>query len=282
MKEFREAMRYAFLALKSELTSPKWLVTGICIFCFIQYCFGGISAYLSSQGERMNLFELYNIFMADRSSQMIYIAGLLLLSCGVSFFKNTGVSCFLIRGGRNSWIQGQILYTFLIVLLYNLFLFTALGFSCGWMLTISDRWSEAAFIGCQFGVTAINMEPITSIPYAFLELSPTCLGLLTFFLQIGAGMVLELVLVYANAVNRNVFGVAAILILWFASAYIDDNLYSTVTIYLSPFSLSRISNLDVAGASVSILYAAGFFIFIAAAMIFMLGCAVNRIDFTRN
>lgn len=99
MKASKESLRLAKLSLASEMKNPTLYVILLCVFFLIQFCFRGISPYLKSVSGQMNVFELYIFFMASRTSQMLYLLGQIMLSCGVLFF-HTGAAYHLIRTNR--------------------------------------------------------------------------------------------------------------------------------------------------------------------------------------
>jgi len=280
MKGFRVPFRYARLSVSNEVKEPNIYIVLMSVFLIVQFCFGGVSDYLSASMDNMNVFELYVFFMSTRTSQIIYLAGVIFLSCGVLFYS-TGAAYYLIRADRKKWITGQCVYLLCMILCYNVFIFLVLCIACGGNLTFRDVWSSASLIASQFSVDSIGVKPIIIVSYGVLQMKPICAGILTFILSILIGMVTGLIMIISNIRNKNAFGIAAIIMVWFADVLVEnDSIFSKIN-HLSPFGLSRISRLSISGSGPSLIYAVIFLLMLVAIEIYFLMEAATRVDFIK-
>ena len=280
MKGFRVAFRYARLSVSNELREPSVYFILLGVFLIIQFCFDGVSEYLYTSLDKMNVFELYIFFMSTRTSQIIYIIGIVILSCGVLFYS-TGAAYYLIRADRKKWIMGQSTYLLFMTLCYNLFIFLALCVACGGNLTFHNEWSNASLIASQFSVDSIGIKPIIYVSYGMLQVSPIFAGVVTFVLSILIGMNTGLIMIFSNMRNKNIFGIAAIIILWFVDILVENEPFFSKLNYLSPFGLSRISRLSVMGSGPSLIYAVICLLMLATIETYFLFEAAASVDFVK-
>jgi len=280
VKGFKIPFRYAGLSILNEMKGANIYIVLVSVFLIIQYCFGGVSDYLSANSDKMNVFELYTCFMSDRTTQIIYLAGVIFLSCGVLFYS-TGAAYYLIRADRKKWIIGQILYLLFMILYYNIFILLSLCIACGGNLTFHNEWSTASFMASQFSVDTIGIEPIINISYGVLQIQPIWAGIITLILSILMGLMTGLVMVIANIENKNVLGVAAIIIIWFVDILFENESVFSGMNNLSPFGLSRIGNLSISGSGPSLIHASIFFLIMIVTEIYFLMEASSSVDFVK-
>lgn len=280
MKEFKIPFRYAVLSIKNEMKSVNAYLLIIIIFLIIEYCFMGVSDYLRINMDYMNVFELYTFFLSNRTSQIIYIIGIMFLSCGILFYSN-GASYYLIRASRKKWIWGQSIYLVGIVVFFNMFIFLSLCISTGGNITFSNEWSNASVLASQFSVLNIGIKPIISISYKLLQISPVFAGIITFILSTLIGVVTGLIMICSNVGNKNVFGIAGILVLWFFDILIENESIFFKIEKFSPFGISRISTVLELGTEPMIIYSIIYLCIIIAIEIYILMNLVEKIDFVK-
>jgi len=280
MKDFRVPFRYARLSVLNEIREPNLYIVLLSVFFVLQYCFGGISSYLYTSSDKMNVFELYIFFMSTGRSQIIYLIGVILLSCGVLFY-DAGAAYYLIRSDRKKWIMSQSIYLLCMTLCYSIFIFLVLCIVCGRNLTLHNEWSNASLTASQFSSDVIGIKPIVSVSYAILQIKPIYAGILTFILSILIGMATGLIMIMSNIRNKNVFAITIIIIMWFADILVENGSIFAEINYLSPFGLSRIGRLSLAGSGPPYVYAVTFLLMLIAVEIYFLFEAAVKVDFIK-
>ena len=108
MKGFRTAFHYSRITLRDSLHNISTYVTLVSLFLVVQYYCPGISRYLAENGERLNLWELYIWSMSTRQSQLLYLAGVIGLTCQVVRLHG-GTAFYLARMKRRIWVRAQLL-----------------------------------------------------------------------------------------------------------------------------------------------------------------------------
>lgn len=280
MREFRRPLHYGGLSVKNELRQVHLYLVALITFFIIEYNFGGVADFLAEGMDRMNVFELYIHFMTTTFSQILYLLGILALSCGALFYSH-GAAYYLIRGNRRSWALGQAAYLLVMVVGYNLFLILSLCLATGGHLTFANQWSTASFLAEQFSPRSVGIGPVIVVSYNIMQMSPIAAGLITFLLSVLVGMAAGMVVIVSSMRAKGIFGVAILVIAWFADFLIQDVSYFSKLQLLSPFGVSRLSFLLYKGGGLGILYGVVFFcILIAMEFMLLLGTA-DKIDFAK-
>lgn len=280
MKDCKTAGRYAMSAVKEELKKANIYVFLLVIFLILQYCFSGVQEYLRQAEESMNLFELYIAFLSTRNSQIIYLVGVLILTCGNVFFSS-GSPYYLIRSSKKIWITGQIMYMTLLSVSYNIFLFVCLVISCGGHVTVSDEWSNAAMMACQFSAETIGIRPIVTFSYNILRHSPTLAGMITFLFSVLIGINTGIIMTYFQIRRKTIYGTAVILLLWYFDVLIENMDGFSGLGYLSLYGLSRIYGSSWGSGSYSLWYAFCFLFCVMLVLIFIELNNADKIDFMK-
>ena len=280
MEGFKRVFRYGALSVKGELRSVNLYLVMLFAFFFIQWNLGGLSAYLAESKGRMHVFELYVHFLTTQRAQIVYLLGIMAVSCG-SLFYSSGAAYYLIRGNRRSWALGQVLYLLVVTLGYNLFLLFSFWFSAGWHLTLTNQWSRASVLAEQFGTSVIGCRSVFSIYRSVLQMSPAAAGLITLLLSVLVGMAAGMAMICFGMRNKGVFGAAILAVAWFADFLILDNPLFSKAMYVSPFGLSRIVRLLSLAGGAGIPYAVVFFCILIAVEFFILLESAEKIDFMK-
>lgn len=280
MKGFRVSFRYGALSVKNELRGINLYVIAIVVFVIIQYCFSGVSGYLADNMDQMNLFELYAYFLSSQGAQTIYLIGVMAFSCGILFYTH-GAAYYLIRANRRRWALGQGFYLLFMVAVYNLFLLFSLCCSTGGHLTLRNEWSFASMVASQFMPHSIGVEDIIYVSSKWQQVSPLFAGIVTFLLSVLVGMLTGIIMICCSLRNKSAFGVAIILILWFADYLIDGIAAFSKAKYLSPFGISRTSRLLEWGGGSAVIYGVVFLSILVVIGMYVLLESVEKIDFLK-
>ncbi len=278
MKELNYALRYGVLSARRELCSINLYLVLLMAFFWIQSNLAGLSGYLADSKGRMNIFELYVHFLSGRSSQIVYLLGILAVSCGTLFYSG-GAAYYLIRGNRRRWVLGQAVYLLIATAGYNLFLLFSFCFSTGGRLTLANEWSMASVLAEQFGTRVIGCEGFR-VYRTVTEMSPVSAGLLTFLLSMLVGMALGMIMICLGMHRKGIPGIVLIVVAWWADILIENTPGFSQAGYLSPFALSRLSSLMSLKAA-TIAYATVFFCIIIAIAFAVLLKSAQKVDFMK-
>lgn len=280
MKDYKKVLRFARVSIREELRNVNLYVFLCIMFLVLQFCFSGIKGYLQEAEESMNLFELYIGFMSTRTSQMIYLVGILFLACGVVFF-NTGAPYYLIRSGKAVWMKSQICYLFIMAAGYNVFLLISFWIACGGRITFQGKWSSAALTACQFSAKAIGIRPIISFSHGIMRYSPNTIGILALLLSVLLAVGVGLVMIAFQIKKRAVFGILGIATVWFLDVLIESISFPGIADYLSPFGLSRVYRLSLNGSGPTPVYAVAFWVSFLLLLTAIQIKYIEKIDFVK-
>ena len=262
MKGFRRPFRYGSLSIQNEFRQVHLYLIVLVTFAVIQYCIGGVAGYLAKSADQMHVFELYIYFMTTRFSQILYLMGIIALSCGTLFYSH-GAAYYLVRGSRKSWAMGQCVYLLVMVVCYNLFLLTSLCLSTGGHLTLANQWSETIYLANQFNFSGMGMIPL-------LQSSDSILLMATGMVVICCGLR-----------AKGIYGVAIIGITWFADYLIEDSSIASTLRLISPYGVSKLGWLLQRGGILGILYGIVFFCILIAIEFYILLGSAEKIDFVK-
>lgn len=281
MKASKESLRLAKLSLASEIKNPTLYVILLCVFFLIQFCFQGISPYLKSVSGQMNVFELYIFFMSSRTSQMLYLLGQIMLSCGVLFF-HTGAAYHLIRTNRKRWLKSQIIYLMVMTIGYNIFIFLSLTLALNGQVTFENEWSSAMMIAAQFSsIEKIGAYAISIVVPGLMQTHPMQAVLITFALSIIVGLLVGLIMISSTSSNKTAIGFVTITVFWFVDILVENVPAISGLTYISPFGLARIYRLSVTGSGPDFRYALVVLLIMAITMVFVLSKSIRKLDFVK-
>ena len=254
MKEYKNIVRFSFVSIRDNIHNVMFYLVLVVMFCAIQFLCADVGSYLHNTHDRMNIFEIYIWFMARRSSQIIYILGLIFLLCGTNFF-HTGASYYLLRTNRRNWIFSQLLYLFILVIGFNLFILISFWISCKGAITIEGIWSNAAYIAAQTWTEDIGILSFIMVDFGLLKHNPNVLGIITFFLQLLAGIFTGMLLIAFQAKGKMAYGIMVVGVLWFTEVMFEFVRGFPAIAYMTPYRLTRISQLSLNNSGPSVFYA---------------------------
>ena len=280
MEDFKKGVRFSALAVREEFRNANFYLFLIIVFFVLQFCFSGVGDYLASQKDKMNIFELYIPFMSCRTSQIIYLIGILLFSCGVNFF-NTGTAYYLIRADKNVWVIGRLLYLMETLVFYNAFLLLNLWWACGGRLSVRARWSEAYLAASQYGSESIGIWPIVQFSYGLTGNNPNVLGFFSLLLAILIGLIVGALVINFHQRNRLVYGVLAIIGIWYLDILVENTPNLKNILYISPFGLSRLYRLSLNGGGPVTWYAISYLACLFLAILYISRNQSEKIDFIK-
>ena len=280
MEDFRKEVRFSALAVKEETKNVNFYLFLIIIFFVLQFCFSGVGDYLTSQNDKMNIFELYISFMSCRTSQVIYLIGILLFSSGVSFF-NTGAAYYLIRADKNVWIISKLIYLSVAIIFYNAFLMVNLWWACKGHLSIYDKWSEAYFSASQYSAESIGIWPIVQFSYGLTDNNPNVMGITSLLLSILIGLITGVLVINFHQRNHLIYGVLLIICLWYLDIFVENIPALQKLSYISPFGLSRIYRLSLNGGEPVPWYAVSYLSCLLFALLYISKKQSGKIDFAK-
>ena len=254
MKDFKEALHYSMVLLRDELKNITLYAFLMVVLCVLLYLFGGVRGYLLENGERMNLWEIYIWFLSTRQSQLIYLLGILFL-VGRIMNYHPGMSYYLLRMSRHSWISSQIWLMLFNVLAFNIFLLLCFFLACGGQVTLVGEWSQASLRASQFSVDIIGMKPVIGVSFGLLQHDPNGIGALTFLLSLLIGNFTGSFMLLFYLKKQPAYGGIGILGFWFLDIIIESETYLRFLRYVSPYGLSRVARSSLNYGDTSVLYA---------------------------
>ncbi len=280
MKDCKRVLNFSMISLRDTLKNVTLYAFLLVILCVLLYLFGGVRKHLVENGDRMNLWEIYIWFLSTRQSQLIYFLSILFL-VGKIMNYHPGMSYYLLRMTRHSWISSQIYLVFFNVLGFNIFLLLCFCLVCGGQVTLAGEWSQASMKASQFSVEIIGMRPVVSVSFGLLQHNPNLIGGLTFLLSLLIGNFTGLIMLLFYLKNRPVYGGICVLGLWFLDIIIEAETYLRFLRYMSPYGLSRVTRSSLNYGDTSVLYAA-LFLLCADLLLSKLVCyASYDIDFVK-
>lgn len=280
MKDYKEVLRFSGIGLKESFRNVIVWIVLLVVFMIIQYLCNGIGEYLCTSNERMNLFEIYIWFNSGQKSHVIYIVGIMIWVCGITFFQK-GASYYLLRINRKIWVRSQIIYLLVLVLVFNILILVAFWVSCNGQICLSEEWSDAAFIACQFEVEDIGISSVIHAYPNLLPYNPNMIGLVAFFQQILIGMVIGMVLMAFQAKEKVVLGFSAILVCWFCEVMFTSTYEYPILKYLTPFRMATPSKIGFGGVGASPVYAFCYLLVLCIVLASILMRLSKQVDFVR-
>lgn len=122
-------------------------------------CFGGVREYLQYTYSNVNPLEVYLMSVTNRVSLWIIYTGSIVLTCDVPF-RHKGDIIRIVRSSKKKWLIGQILFSYICILIYHVILvcfFFLLTFghwdlSPSWSPTIQNLEVNGGNLGIVFGI----------------------------------------------------------------------------------------------------------------------------------
>lgn len=281
MKDYKLVLRLFRISIVETLRSVVfWLVLGI-FFLVLLYLCGSVGDFLVKNNYRMNLFELYIWFQSIKFSRVIYLACLLLLICGITFFHK-GASYYLLRINRKIWIQSQIIHLLAVIIFVNFTMLIAFWVGCHGAINAVGEWSGAAFLACQFGAQEIGLGmSFYANPY-LLGQNPNVLGVVALILTILNSLLVGMVILACQAKGKTFLGIILVLGFWFGEMMmLIENFDHPILPYLTPFRLSMISLIGINGAGPSVVYAIVYHVVFCVVVRYVLMKFSKQVDFLK-
>lgn len=254
MKEFKNIILLTRNSLSNMSRSILFYFVLGGMFLIIQFLCPNVGTYLKETDGSMNLFEIYIWFMARRTSQVIYLLGLIFL-LGVTTFFHSGVSYCLIRTNRKNWVLSQILYLIVLVVVFNIFLIISFVVACHGAVNLCGQWSDAAFMAVQYWTEEIGIISVIGADYGFLKHNPNFLGGMSFVLEVLIGTITGLILYIFQMKGKMPYGITVVSVLWFLEVMLERYVWLPWLAYLTPYRLSRLGQLSLNFEGPSVIYA---------------------------
>lgn len=280
MKEFKSIFQFSMLSVKDQLRNIGFYIVLLVVFFVIQFICYDIGDYLHATNDKMNIFEIYIWFLSIRNSQIIYLAGLVFVICGCSFFSN-GAAYGLIRMKRKTWVASHIFYLLTIVAIYNISLIVFFWISCKGAITVKGIWSNAAYVAGQFWIEDIGIRSMMDVNYSMLSFNPNYVGILTFVLSLLIGLIVGMIMLAFMLCRKSVWGIACIVLLWFMDMLLVERFNIEIFRKILPFSLSRSGQLGFCYSGPPVIYAIAYFILFTIVMIAILEKISQKVDFVK-
>lgn len=287
MERFKRALNYLKLSLMAEFTSPIIYAVFIILFLFIWSSFSGVTSWLSENNDSLNLFEFYTFFGCDFFTNTIYLTGIMFVSCGIFFF-NSGSAYYLIRMDKRTWVNSQIIYMFVMTVIYNIALIVMFIIACGGKITFDGSWSKAAFVGCSGGAMQINIvDVISMLTPGLLTYNPNFIGIVSFFLLTVEGASAGLLMIWLTMKRKTVYAVAVI----FGGQFLDmlaineissNTIVGKIWSYAVPFRMYRVNFSSLNNGKVSIIYSMIYITVILTVLILLIRRSAADIDFVKD
>lgn len=244
MDSLKRTCKCAGYSFHKLFTKARGLAGLLVALCYLQITLEPLRALCAGYGEAVNLPGLAAYLMSDPTTSLVAGIGLLLLLGDAPFFDQAQQYVFL-RGGKGSWVWGQILYMLVTVALYLAVLAGAaaalMAPYCAW----NGQWCRVLYtltsdvgMPAQYGIAL-------DLPGAVMQLwSPwQALGL-GLLLRWGALSGCAMLMFWLNLGLRVRPGVAAALAVMLLDLAVAVGLpYQLYA--LSPFSLGRLSLLNL-------------------------------------
>ncbi len=287
MERFKRALNYLRLSLMAEFTNPIIYAVFITLFLFIWSSFSGVTSWLSENNDSLNLFEFYTFFGCDFFTNTIYLTGIMFVSCGIFFF-NSGSAYYLIRMDKRTWVNSQIIYMFVMTVIYNIALIVMFIIACGGKITFDGSWSKAAFVGCSGGAMQINIvDVISMLTPGLLTYNPNFIGIVSFFLLTVEGVSAGLLMIWLTMKRKTVYAVAVI----FGGQFLDmlaineissNTIVGKIWSYAVPFRMYRVNFSSLNNGKVSIIYSMIYITVILTVLILLIRRSAADIDFVKD
>lgn len=259
MVSHKKYKNYLCLSLWSEFTSSKIYLILLLVFIFIWSSFSGVTQWLHDNNDVLNVFELYIFMGTNVFTQSLYLIGILIMSCG-RFFFDTGAVYYLIRMDKKTWVISQVIYMFVMVVIFNILLILMFIPICGFRITIDGSWSNAAFAGCSAGAMFVNIVDIISMSFpGLLAYNPNFVGILSFFLLVVEGVTVGVLMMIFTMKKKPYYAIAIVFGGQFLDLAICNELGANSFIYkiwghIAPFNMYKIASSSLNGGSIPIIY----------------------------
>ncbi len=280
-KDVKNTFRYAKCALFSELYNTRTFFIYIVLFVFLFDSLHGITQVLRAKEYTVNIFEMYISAWNTLSSKTILIIILMFL-LSIKFFFEPGVSYYLVRSNKKSWLFSQYICIVMIVLFYNISIILISAIVCEGMVNFSDSWSGLSLI------SGINMTNLSYIEYIRgLEVfSPNFVGLVTLALNVVEGIVIGFIMVYCMMVRKQWMAFLIVNMCYLAE-YVCGTIIGKMSIidivwrYVCPIR-TFLPEYRISGeASVSIGYSITYFIILIISLYAVTKYTINKVDFMK-
>jgi hypothetical protein len=122
---------------------------------------------LAETNDSLQFCELFISAMGERLTKVLLLLGAILLF-GDAPFARPGCSILMTRTSKKRWLAGQIIYLFLLALIYLIFILAGLTLFCRGHLQFGNQWSELYRSSTDgFYVEAAELFPTSTLIHKF-------------------------------------------------------------------------------------------------------------------
>ncbi|MGL5694186.1 MAG: hypothetical protein ACRCXA_08915 [Peptostreptococcaceae bacterium] len=247
---------------KKLFSNPRTYIL-ICLqFIYLWYLIDPIIKLSTSIGVRVTPWIFPHI-TSHMISQMILMLGIIVLFAD-SPFMDEDYNYIVIRSGKEKWVLGQLLYMVLATIGYFLVLFLITVLLTLPNIFLSFEWGKLMNTLANTNAGE-GFDLVINLRILLLH-SPVKATLISFLLCCGSGIIIAVTIFIINLKNTKSMGVVVGTFIVLLDRAIFYNFPNFRFAFLSPVSLSRISDLTISkeGISPTITYA---FIFEAMAIL---------------
>lgn len=259
-----EISHFTFYNFRRLLTSPRFYITLLIIYCCMWMCFGQVSSALAENGQTLQAAELFIFASCSRIPQWILAFGMLLLLADVPFIHE-GLSVHLIRSTRFRWLMGQLIFCAITVICYLLLVEVMLITLSGKHMTFTNAWSDIIQIVVRLPSSVngkqLNIDTMMEFPLEIvLAASPWAIFALSFFYDFLLLMLFCFICLVCNTRWRTGLGCLVVVVLLMLRYLIDNRLlpFSSLIAMISPCSMAAPQNRSI--NALNIIYTVAFFL----------------------
>ena len=199
----------AVLGIKKWLSSPRMYVVFLMLAVFEWTLIGDVRAYAISIGMSISCWYFPFLFVNNINCIFYYFA-LILMYCNAPYVDEHQLYLML-RSGRRNWFAGQLLYTVASSVLFfaGMAVLSVVEFIPN--VGFSAEW-ESVLVKLSQNPAAYGHGLYLNVPFQILQTySPWHAFLLCFFINVGVGILLGLLIFSVNVWKSRGYGAAAAL-----------------------------------------------------------------------
>ena len=185
-----------------ELRNWDFWIVLLCLFTFLSINYYDSGCILFEIGDKIGVFSLLPIMLADWTFCLIIYAGFLMIICEIPLRKK-GLTFEVLRMNRLSWFFGQIVYGLLMSITYFFFvMLIGISFFVR-SVSFTTEWGTAVEEG-----TAFMGELGMIFPSNLLEMNAARVCLQAFVLAVLLGVLLGMICCVCNMLTEKGIGLA--------------------------------------------------------------------------
>lgn len=269
--------------MRHLLGSVKFYVVIAVVVVGMLTCFGGLRGYLRETGSVINPLEMYIVSVSNRLSLWIIYIGTVVLVCDAPF-RYKGDIARIVRTSRSAWLTGQVVFSYICILLYLavLLLFFFLLTIGHW--DFSPTWSETIVTGVREGHARLGIAFGVQFRPELLQLPPVTALFTSILLQLLMGIFSASVLALSHIKGYSKVGLVLCAVFPMLDYLLLDAFdfpWCRVLSYIiSPFSLSTLQRLrPVAAHGMTVVYASLYLSFATIWVLIWMYKRVKTYDF---